>query len=107
LKLPVLDTVKIVLTNAVGLILIWAVYQDFMSRIAYFHQLGFSPHTTYYPFFYIMSVTNANPPIPGILTLDWIQVVAAILVVADAFFAVGLWRRMGLQKGALTPPAEL
>lgn len=103
MKLPVLDAVKIVGTNVVIGVLIWAVYEDFQARLTYFRELGFTPSTTYYPFFYITRATDGSTVIQGLLTLDWIQVLAAILVVADVFFAVGLWRR---RTPAQNPQAE-
>ncbi len=92
------DLARITVINAVVLVLIWAVYQDFQGRLAYFQKLGFTPSTTYYPFFYITSAVNGSTQIQGLLTLDWIQVLAVVLAVIDALFVVGLLRNRKATK---------
>jgi hypothetical protein len=92
--------VKIAVPNLVILALIWEVLQDDAGRIAYFQTLGFTPTTHYYPFFYITTAVKGSTYIPGLLTLDWVQVLAVVLVVLDIAFAVGYLRRR-------SPPAAV
>ena len=93
MRISALDAVKILVTNAVILLLIWEVFQDFQGRLSYFRELGFTPSTAYYPFLYITSAVNGSTRIPGQLTLDWIQVLAVVLVILDISFALPYVRR--------------
>jgi hypothetical protein len=85
--------VKIAVPNLVILALIWEVLQDDAGRIAYFQTLGFTPTTHYYPFFFITTAVDGNTYIPGLLTLDWVQVLAVILLLLDLSFIIGYVRR--------------
>jgi len=84
---------EIVISNAVILAMILAVLQDDSGRLAYFRSLGFTTSTAYYPFFYITSAVNGATRIPGLLTLDWVQILAAALILIDAGFVLRLRRK--------------
>ncbi len=88
-----LQAAKIIITNAVILVIIGAILQDDASRVAYFQSLGFTTSTAYYPFFYITSASNEATHIQGLLTLDWAQVLAAVLFVLDLTFFLPFLRR--------------
>ncbi|MGA2663742.1 MAG: hypothetical protein ABSF83_02185 [Nitrososphaerales archaeon] len=94
--------VKVLVPNVVILALIWEVLQDQAGRLAYFRSLGFTPATTYYPFFYINSAVDGSDHIQGLLTLDWFQVLAVVLVVLDVALAIGYYRSRN--RGAPTAP---
>src|ERR1035438_304050 len=94
--------VKIVVPNLVILAFIWEILQDDAGRIAYFVSLGFTPSTHYYPFFYITTAVDGTRYIPGLLTLDWVQVLAVVLLVLDVSFAVGYLR--GRRPMTIQPP---
>ena len=96
--------VKIAVPNLVILALIWEVLQDDAARIAYFQTLGFTPSTHYYPFFYITTAVDGTTYIPGLLTLDWVQVLAVVLLLLDLSFIVGYMRR---QRSMMAPPQVL
>jgi hypothetical protein len=100
--------VKIAVPNLVILALIWEVLQDDAGRIAYFQTLGFTPTTHYYPFFYITTAVKGTTYIPGLLTLDWVQVLAVVLLVLDITFAVGYLRsRSPPPVVVVTHPADV
>ena len=98
-----LHAARIVITNVLILAIIWAILQEDAGRVAYFQSLGFTTSTAYYPFFYVTSASNQATRIPGLLTLDWTQVMAAVLVVLDAGFLLPLVRR---SRGP-QPPADV
>jgi hypothetical protein len=84
---------KIAVSNLVILAIVWNVLQDDAGRTAYFQALGFTPSTAFYPFFYITSAVNGSIKIPGLLTLDWTQVLVAALIILDLSFALPYLRR--------------
>ncbi len=84
---------KIVIPNLVILAMLWAVIQDDAGRLQYFRELGFTPSTAYYPFFYITSAVDGSTRIPGQLTLDWVQVLVVALIVIDLALLLPLLRR--------------
>jgi hypothetical protein len=84
---------ELVLSNAVILAMLWAVLQDDSGRLAYFRSLGFTTSTQYYPFFYATSAVNGTTHIGGLLTLDWVQILVAALIIIDGLFLVGLLRK--------------
>ncbi len=96
--------VKIAVPNLVILALIWEVLQDDAGRIAYFQALGFTPSTHYYPFFFVTTAVDGSTYIPGLLTLDWVQVLAVALLLLDLSFIIGYMRR---QRSMRAPPQAL
>lgn len=94
---------EIAISNVVLLAAIAAVLQDQAGRLAYFRSLGFIPSTTYYPFFYITSAVNGSTRIQGLLTLDWVQVLGAALIILDLGFAVSFMRHRRLAKEQVSP----
>ena len=99
--MKVLHATRIIVTNVVILAIILAILQDDAGRVAYFQSLGFTTSTAYYPFFYITSASNGATRIPGLLTLDWTQVLAVVLFVLDVAFFLPFLRR-----SAAPAPAE-
>jgi hypothetical protein len=93
-----LHVARIVVTNVVILAIIWAILQDDAGRVAYFQSLGFTTSTAYYPFFYVTSASNQATHIPGLLTLDWTQVLAVVLAILDVGFLLPVLRRNGVPK---------
>lgn len=83
----------ILASNAIILLLIWWVFQDYAYRATYWRGMGFTPSTSYSPFFFVTSAVRGSTHIQGQLTLDWTQVLGVLLLVIDATFLFGLWRR--------------
>ena len=61
--------------------------ENYGLRAAYWAGEGFSSTMTRYPFFFITSATNGSTSIPGLLSVDWQQVILVVLVLTDAVFA--------------------
>jgi hypothetical protein len=91
--------VYLVATNAILLVLIWWVFQDYAYRASYWRSMGFTPSTTYSPFFYVTSAVRGSTYIQGQVTLDWTQVLGAVLVVIDVVFLIGVLRRRSRADG--------
>ena len=94
---------RIIVTNLAILAIIAAVLQDDAGRVAYFTSLGFTPSTTYYPFFYITSAVNGTTYIQGQLTLDWAQVLAVVLLLLDVGFLLPFLRRRPAEATQAVP----
>ena len=79
--------VEAIVVNAVLIILLVLISQNYGLRIAYWKSEGFTPTTVRYPFFLITHAVNGSTTIPGLLTVDWQQVLALILIGTDAIYA--------------------
>ena len=93
--------VEVLFVNAVLIVLLAVITENYGLRNAYWGPEGFTPSTVRYPFFFITSAVNGPIRIPGLLSVDWQQVVLFLLVVTDAIFARGLLRRE-----TASPPQE-
>jgi hypothetical protein len=103
--LKLTSLINMVVFNGVALILIALIYDDRVFRINYWEGvLGFTPHTIYYPFFYITSAVQGSSYIPGTLTIDWLQVILVVMVVIDGNFALRLLRRRRQERTNSAPP---
>ena len=100
--MKVASLARMVIPNLVILALLWGVLQDSAGRLDYFRTMGFTTSTSYYPFFYITSAVNGSTNIPGTLTLDWTQVLVAVLVILDAGF---VWRQLRRKPPATSEQA--
>jgi hypothetical protein len=99
LQLKLTSLINIAVFNGVAIIIAVLIYDDRVARIAYWHEMGFTASTAYYPFSYITSAVQGTDSIQGLLTVDWLQVILVVAVVVDASFAWGYLRR----KRALPP----
>ena len=90
----------IVGSNAILLLLIWWVFRDYAYRAAYWRSIGFTPSTAYWPFSFVTSAANGSTYIQGQLTLDWTQVLGALLVVIDVAFLIRVLRRRSRAEAA-------
>jgi len=90
----------IVGSNAILLLLIWWVFRDYAYRAAYWRSIGFTPSTAYWPFSFVTSAANSSTFIQGQLTLDWTQVLGAVLAVIDVAFLIRVLRRRSRAKAA-------
>ena len=94
----------LVVSNVILISLIWWVFQDYAYRTAYWRGLGFTPSTAYWPFFYVTSAVKGSTYIQGQLTLDWTQVLGAVLVLIDAAFLIRVLRRRSQADASPAPP---
>ena len=93
--------ITLVVFNVVVLALADWVYSDRVWRLGYWESLGFTPKTTYYPFFYITSAVNGSTRIPGLLTIDWLQVLLVVAVIVDGSYAINMIRRRRRAAGSV------
>ena len=91
--MKVSSIINLTVFNGIGIFLAALVAGDQAWRLSYWHSLGFTPNTTYYPFFLITSATKGSDTIPGQLTIDWLQVLVVVLVIVDLFVLIGYIRR--------------
>jgi hypothetical protein len=83
-----LSLIEALVVNALLIPLLILITENYALRNAYWGPEGFTPTTVRYPFFFITSAVNGPTRIPGLLSVDWQQVILVILVVVDAAF---LW----------------
>lgn len=85
--MKLLVVAEIIVVNAVLIPLLYLITVNYGLRGAYWTSEGFTYDMVRYPFFFITSATKGTTHIPGLLSVDWQQVVLFILVVADAIYA--------------------
>lgn len=79
--------IEVVVINALLIPLLVLITENYGLRTAYWVAEGFTPSTARYPFFFITSAVKGSTSIPGLLSVDWQQVVLVLLVVTDAVYA--------------------
>ena len=80
--------IEVLVVNAFLIPLLLLITENYGLRSAYWASEGFTSTTVRYPFFFITSAVRGNTHIPGLLSVDWQQVVLVVLVAVDAVF---LW----------------
>ena len=99
-----LPLLEVLIANIVLVALFLWITADYSFRAAYWGTEVFNPTTVRYPLFLVTSaVKGSDPPIPGLLTLDWQQVVLLLMAVTDAVYLSSVLR---VRRGALTPEAS-
>jgi hypothetical protein len=78
--------VRAVLTNAVGLVLIYLVLLDYSWRSSYALSAGWVPSVSYLPFLRYLQLTGHGLTVVSPPTLDWVQVIAVFLIAVDSFY---------------------
>lgn len=84
--MKLLSLVEVLVVNIflIGLLL-W-ITGDYSFRAAYWGPENFTPTPFRYPLFLVTSAVNGSTSIPGLLTVDWQQIVVLILVLTDAVY---------------------
>ncbi len=97
--------IELVLVNAILIYLISLVRSDQASRLQYWDRIGFSPSSVYSAFTLRYPAVSGSVSIPGLPTLDWVQILFAILVVMDIYYVASALgrRRRQLQDAGTTP----
>jgi len=108
-----LPLIEVLIANLVLVALFLWITADYSFRTAYWGTEAFTPTTVRYPLFLFtsavkgttgcLSVSPACTSIPGLLTLDWQQVVLLLMVVTDAVYLSSVLR---VRRGALLPEAS-
>jgi len=79
---------EVLVVNAALIPLLALITENYSLRAAYWVPEGFASTTVRYPFFFITSAVKSSTRIPGLLSVDWQQVVLVVLVLTDAVY---LW----------------
>ena len=93
--MKVIPTLEVLAVNAVLIALFLWITGDYAFRTAYWGTESFAPTTVRYPLFLITSAVKGSTSIPGLLTVDWQQIVLLILVLTDVIYAYSLLRARG------------
>ncbi len=88
--MKLLTLVEALVVNVLLIALLLWITGDYGFRAAYWGGEGFTPTTVRYPLFLITSAVKGSTSIPGLLTVDWQQVVILILAVTDAIYVSSL-----------------
>ena len=97
---------EVLVVNAFLIPLLALITENYSLRTAYWGSEGFTSTTVRYPFFFITSAVKGSTRIPGLLSVDWQQVVFLVLVVSDAVYvwsAVKSSRRPGESRAPRSP----
>ena len=97
-----LPLLEVLIANLVLIALLFWITADYAFRTAYWGTEVFNPTTVRYPLFLVTSAVKgstciAGTCIPGLLTLDWQQVVLLLIAVTDAVY---LWSLVRIRRGA-------
>lgn len=86
--MKLLPLLEVLVVNAILIPLLALITQNYALRMAYWAKPGdaFTPTMTRYPFFFMTSAVKGSTNIPGLLSVDWQQVVLLVLVVTDAVY---------------------
>jgi hypothetical protein len=103
-----LPLLEVLIANLVLIALLFWITGDYSFRIAYWGTEVFTPTTVRYPLFLVTSAVKGSTCvpstcIPGLLTLDWQQVVLLLMAVTDAVY---LWSLLRMRRGAFPPEAS-
>ena len=89
---------ELVLLNVIVVYLVALVRSDQASRLQYWNSIGFSPSQVYSSFTLRYPAVSGTVSIPGLITLDWVQILLVFLVIVDVYqvasFVVGRRRRI-------------
>jgi len=96
--MKLLPLLEVLVVNALLIPLLALITENYGLRAAYWSSEGFASTTVRYPLFFITSAVKGSTNIPGLLSVDWQQVVLLVLVLTDAVF---VWSAV---KSARRPP---
>jgi lipid-A-disaccharide synthase-like uncharacterized protein len=78
--------VQIVLVNAILIALMVLVREDQLARFDYWSSIGFAGKTVYSILMLRYPATSDHVSIPGLPTLDWVQVFLIVIVLLDVYY---------------------
>ncbi len=78
---------EVLVVNGILIPVLILITENYSLRTAYWGPEGFAPSTARYPFFFITSAVKGSTSIPGLLSVDWQQVVLVVLILTDAVYA--------------------
>jgi len=90
--MKLLPFLEVLVINALLIPLLALITENYGLRAAYWTSEGFASTTVRYPLFFIASAVKGSTRIPGLLSVDWQQVVVLLLVVVDGLFVFSALR---------------
>ena len=96
--------IEAIVVNAILIPLLYLITKNYDLRTAYWLSEGFTPTTVRYPLLMITSAVKGSTRIPGLLSVDWQQVIALLLVLTDATYA---WSAFKSSRGRTVQETSL
>jgi hypothetical protein len=90
--MKLLPLVEVLVINAFLIPLLVVITENYGLRAAYWGTEEFTSTTVRYPFFFITSAVKGTTHIPGLISVDWQQVILIILVLVDAVYLFSVLR---------------
>lgn len=92
--MKLLPFLEVLVVNAILIPLLALITQNYALRTAYWAKPGdgFTPTMTRYPFFFMTSAVKGSTHIPGLLSVDWQQIIVLLLLVVDGVFVLSALR---------------
>jgi hypothetical protein len=94
--------VTVAVFDFLALAFLYSILQDLSWRASYAKSENLTPRTDYSLFFRVLTITGNAIQIPkGLVsppTLDWVQVVVALLVIVNGFYAFSTLRRSPMRR---------
>ncbi|MDA4116162.1 MAG: hypothetical protein OK442_06375 [Thaumarchaeota archaeon] len=102
--MKLLPLLEVLVVNAFLIPLLALITENYGLRAAYWTSEGFTSTTVRYPFFFITLAIKGSTHIPGLLSVDWQQVILLVLVVTDAVYLWSAFKDGRRQGAGQTPP---
>ncbi len=90
--MKLLPLIEVIVVNALLIPLLVLISENYALRDAYWGREGFTSTTVRYPFFFITSAVKGTTNIPGLLSVDWQQVIFVLLVAVDVVYILSALR---------------
>ena len=97
-----LTVIEVLVVNVVLIFLFTQVSADLVYRNNYWAAMAFTPSTSLFPLTLVTSAVRGQTAIPGLLTVDWEQVILIVLAVADSIY---LWSWYSSRRPKAQGPA--
>lgn len=101
MKMKWVAVLEVLVINALLIPLLALLTENYGLRMAYWRSEGFTPTMTRYPLFFVTSAVKGATRIPGLVSVDWQQVVVLVLLVVDGLFVFSALR--GPARGRQPP----
>ena len=93
------SSIQLLLANAILISLVVLVREDQLARLDYWRSIGFTPDTLYSILSLRFPAVKGNLSIPGLPTLDWVQVFLVVIVLMDVYFLASTLSGRTYRKG--------
>jgi hypothetical protein len=80
------SSIQLLLANAILISLVVLVREDQLARLDYWRSMGFTPDTIYSILSLRFPAVKGNLSIPGLPTMDWVQVFLVVIILMDVYY---------------------